>query len=192
MDRRGKMSRHLDLTITRDKVGGTPRRVAFTCSATGYVDGTDGIDVSPNSLRMRCKVYKSANQTLSSGAQPALSWDSEAFDVGPLHDVVTTNSRITIPTGGDTGAWWITAQVKWVTNANSYRIIRLLENGVVLAQNIIKPTGLIDEAQSVFAVVDAPAVGTYYEVDASQVTGGNLDVIGGTVFSSFFSAVHVW
>jgi hypothetical protein len=41
----------------------------------------------------------------------------------------------------------------------------------------------------VFAQDDAPTAGDYYEVYATQDSGGNLNVVSG-VGNSFFSALH--
>lgn len=53
------------------------------------------IKVSPN-LDPRASVYKSANQALTSGLD-VLTFDTEKYDVGVMHDNVTNNSRLTVP-----------------------------------------------------------------------------------------------
>jgi hypothetical protein len=48
---------HIDYTITRDVYGGTPRRVTFTASAPGFIDATDGVDVTPiNALTLTLSI----------------------------------------------------------------------------------------------------------------------------------------
>ena len=41
---------YIDFTITRPAAGSQPSRVTFTLSAAGYVDGTDGVDVTPQEI----------------------------------------------------------------------------------------------------------------------------------------------
>ncbi len=83
-------------------------------SATGFLDGTDGVDVTPVSTRNRCKVFHAAAaQTVLDSSDTRLVFDSETYDVGGLHSTTTNNGRITVPTGGNVGVWQIAATVSW-------------------------------------------------------------------------------
>ena len=48
----------------------------------------------------RCVAYHNATQTVNSGNTDALNLNSEVYDTATMHDLVTNNSRITIPSGG--------------------------------------------------------------------------------------------
>lgn len=45
--------------------------------------------------------YHSTTQTVTAGNTTELNLDSEDLDTSTMHDTVTNNNRITIPTGGD-------------------------------------------------------------------------------------------
>lgn len=62
------------------------------------VDATQFID-SPTQPRL--VAFDASTQTVTAGNTTALELDSEDVDVGTLHDLVTNNSRVTIPAGGD-------------------------------------------------------------------------------------------
>ncbi len=185
---------HIDFTITKDVIGGTQRRVTFTASAPGFVDATDGIDVSPQSTRMRCKVYHiTGGQNLNDSTLTLLTWDGETFDVGGLHSTSTNPSRITVATGGDTGAWGLTLQVEFQANVNGDRWIEIRKNNVMLSQIFQRACSLASlNTKMVLSIIDdSPAVGDYYEGLAWQNSGGAFNVISGAQASNF-SAVHLW
>jgi hypothetical protein len=89
---------HIAFTITKDVYGtGTPRRVTFTASATGYVDTTDGVDVPPATLgaiSLTIGVCKASN----AGAlgppwnQADISWSSTGMPTGVTYDVAYDNA----------------------------------------------------------------------------------------------------
>lgn len=47
-----------------------------------------------------CSLSKSAAQSISAGAEVAVTFDGEVFDTGTYHDNSTNTSRITVPTTG--------------------------------------------------------------------------------------------
>jgi hypothetical protein len=63
-----------------------------------------------------CRLFKSATQTVSSGATDVVSFNSEDYDTDALHDTVTNNSRITIPAGLD-GFWEFYWEAEWDADA---------------------------------------------------------------------------
>lgn len=76
-----------------------------------------------------CLLFKSANQTVASGNNDVISWNSESYDTDALHDPVTNNSRITIPTGldGYWALWWKITTDADAANHN-VNVIRLRKN----------------------------------------------------------------
>lgn len=142
--------------------------------------------------RFRCRAYlNGAAQVITTNTLTTINFDAEVFDTGGLHDNATNNSRITVPTGGDIGAWFITAQIQWVFGATGDRIVTLYKNGVSIALNSVKAAGGTGTTMSVFAVDDAPTVGDYYEVKVFHDLGSNLNVTAAST-GTWFSAVHVW
>jgi hypothetical protein len=145
--------------------------------------------------RFRCKAYHSAVQSINNATLTVLAFDSEEYDVGNLHDTVTNNSRITIPTGGDVGLWILVAGVYWAANATGARIVQILKNGTtVVARNQIQAvnSALDDTVQQAIATLDSLTVGDYFEVRVLQRSGGALNVGAGTDHVTHLVAHHVW
>lgn len=142
--------------------------------------------------RLRARVYKSSSaQVIGTSAMTPITFDAESFDIGTLHDNVTNNSRITIPTGGDVGAWFLTGQVSFVFNATGDRTVALFKNGAQVASIITRASAGTSTVLPVHFIDDVPTVGDYYEVQVFQDSGGNLNVSAGSQ-NTWFSAVHLW
>src|SRR5262245_40483526 len=60
------------------------------------------------------RAYHSANQSINSGTNTTLNFDSERFDSDTIHDNVTNNSRLTCKTAGK---YLICCNVRWASNA---------------------------------------------------------------------------
>ena len=156
------------------------------------VNASNQITPTSSVGRSRCHLRNSTNTSINSGSLVFLSWDTEDYDTGPLHDTGTNPSRITIPAGGNTGVWIFSGGVEWAANATGYRNIVIIKNNTTaLAASTIAPApATIGTEHSVFAFDDAPAVGDYYELRVSQTSGGALNAIAGQ--TTFFSATHLW
>jgi hypothetical protein len=120
----------------------------------------------------------------------------EQYDVGSLHDTATNNTRITIPSGGNTGLWLFIARAAFAAHATGIRIVRILKNaGTIVATVSMDGQGSGTSLVLVcVSVEDAPAVGDYFEVEVYQSSGGNLDLIQDNVdyAESSFQVVHLW
>ena len=164
-------------------------------SSTGWAIGSyiEAGTVGPVQTegRNRCKLYHSVNQATVNITQLILAWDSEQYDNGGLHSG-GSNTRITIPSGGNIGSWRISAQVCWAANAAGERRIGIIKNGSMTG--IAWSTQLPISGrtfQSASTDEDAPVVGDYYEVVVDQSSGGGLNVEGAPA-STFFTALHQW
>lgn len=191
---------YIDYTITRAAQGGTPRRVAFTVSATGFVDGTDAVDAMPKCDRFRCRIRKSTGQNLSSsGLVYDVTWDVEDADSASLHDNVTNNHRITIPSDGNSGFWLIVAHltISWNGAATGNTINTQLRDSAGTLLDDQEFAKHANDAATVHpklsAMVPAPAVGEWFKVVASSIfTAGTGPQIGAGVGQVFFEAIHVF
>jgi len=142
--------------------------------------------------RNRAQVYNSSDQTTANNTAFLMLWNSEFWDSNSLHSTSSNTSRITVPTGGNTGVWMLLAVISWTSNATGSRWVQFFKNGAALGvPSIVAPVSGTVTNQAYSVVDDAPAVGDYYEVKVTQTSGGNLDVFGSTGGSSF-SAVHLW
>lgn len=167
---------HQDFTITRDTQGGTPRRVAFTGASSGYVDGTDGVDVPPNSNRLNCTLRRTAGSTLISATPLKIPWDVEDVDNGGFHDNVTNPSRITWPM---TGIVALTVQADFNGNATAgLRTIAVLDQVAATVADAALGTAGNRWTASITKIF-AVTAGNYVEVSVTQVSGVNETLTGG-------------
>jgi hypothetical protein len=183
---------HIDYTITRDTQGGTPRRVAFTASATGYVDGTDGVDVTPNSLRNRCNLVLSSTPTQATGTTPTVVtlWSESASggsDVGNLHDDSVNPGRIVIPANGGGRPWLFTASIGFQFNATGDRYVEIRKNGTAVRISNLPSTKTSSNStvMPIYFFDPNPSVSDYYEVAIWQNSGITLNISSGTTESNF-------
>lgn len=146
--------------------------------------------------RFSCKVDKSATQNIGSGGSgTAVTFDTERYDNGSLHDTVTNPARITIPTDGDIGVWHIFGSVGWDANATGVRILQIVKNGsTILSQSVVPGVNSATyggNVQPAYVIDRNPSVGDYYELWVLQDSGG-VRVIQSSIDKTWFGAVHVW
>lgn len=130
-----------------------------------------------------CRVYHNANQSLANGAETTLAFNSERFDTANMHDTVTNNSRITIPTAGlylltFSAVWQVAADYQWI-----YVYPRLNGGTQIGVGTSAAPfnSGSIRH-HSLLTTVYKFAAGDYVEIRAAQansaVAARTLDFIG--------------
>lgn len=139
----------------------------------------------------RVKAYRAfTNFTIPDGIVTDLALNEETYDVGNMHDLVSQNQRIIIPSGGS-GSYILSAQVTFDPNGTGRREIRVEKNGSTIAQ--AKEFNPDASEQTVLQITfqDQAAVGDFYDLVIFQNTGGNLDVIFGEQVS-YFTAMKVW
>ncbi len=94
---------------------------------------TGGMKWSASSVAA-CSLYHSASQTLTHGSESALAFDSEDYDASGLHDPVTNNTRVTIPSGYD-GVFTVKGRVKFTTAFAGVLHLRIYKNGSLMTEN---------------------------------------------------------
>lgn len=97
--------------------------------SAGKVLSSDGTDVSwqtpAGTTFSGARVYRSTTQSITSGAERTVSFDSERFDTDSYHEGVTNPSRITFPA---TGKYLVGANIGYGaanSGAGSYLAIKL-------------------------------------------------------------------
>lgn len=139
----------------------------------------------------RCKLTRTTNMTAIT-AEATVAWDAEQVDIGALHDLITNNSRITVPTGGD-GRWLFVAQIRFTTgSAATLRHAYIRKNGTTYIGEAVILQSTAALACTIQAVGYDPqaAAGDYYEVRVQS--GTSVDLVGGTgQNTSFFFAEHL-
>ncbi len=143
-------------------------------------------------MAAEASVYKSANQTITKETATTLDFDVEVFDVGPMHDLVTNPSRLTVPAGED-GYYVVVGQLAWDNNGGTkdMRAI-LLHNGTAVARDLAGGNVAADYVFNHIIAILSLAATDYVQLQAYQA-GGTVDdfaVIGGAGFT-FLQAIKV-
>lgn len=188
--------RHRTRLLTRGSPAGAhvnwlqpPRPLPLPSLSRVQNASTGALLVDPAVGRFRVRTWHSANPSISSATATALPWDSEIFDVGSLHSTSVSNTRITVPAGGETGLWLISAQVQWDTNTTGMREVKIRKNGS--SDLAVSRHGPIagQLVHTVIATDNSPTAGDYYEAVVTQDSGGARTVTGA---ASNFAAVAIW
>ena len=192
-------------TITASGSGGVVLAADGTVAAPGlsfvnepdcgiYRDGTNGLGVATNGnkalgldatgcldfpLQPRCVAYHNTTQSLADATVTALLLNSEDVDVQAMHDLVTNNSRVTIPAGAD-GFFKITGFAEIAYNVTGLRRLAIRKNGTTnLAQVEVgfSSNGSLANQGIVTPTIEVALVATdYVELTAYQNAGGALQV----------------
>jgi hypothetical protein len=142
----------------------------------------------------RCSAFHSATQSTTTSTWTSLNLDSEDFDIGTMHDTVTNNTRVTVPTGGD-GLYWVIGSSLFAANATASRHLRLFKNGAtVIKQQTYANAGGSDAVVISVAAIVVLSATDYVEVQAFQASGGNLNVgaSGAPEQASRLQIVKLW
>lgn len=139
-------------------------------------------DMSPPVPQAR--VFNSANISIADSTFTALTFDSERYDNGSLHDTGANTSRLTAPI---TGLYAIGACLQWAASAAGRRQARLRLNGTAYID-------MIEHAPSAAGATTVQDPGTdyrltagdYVEVVVFQSSGGALNVEAAANYSPEF------
>ena len=175
----------------------TTRYIVLICEYPGsFSDDTGTFKIDACQLyripsKQRCHVYRSAAKSITSGSETPIDWDSEAYDIGGMHDNVTSNQRITVQAAAaNRGVIKLWAQIQWAAGATGYRRVRIRKNGATIVGEVtMNATVTVESTQQCIVVDNAPAAGDYYEVLVTHTQGAPLNVNNGQNVS-FFQADH--
>jgi len=136
----------------------------------------------------------SANFVVTADASVAIAFDgTEDYDTHAMHDVVTNNSRLTVPSG-QAGAYHLRVQGTMIPAGTSPRYeVKIRKNNATDLKATYFPavnTGII--IPFVVEAVDPSAiVGDFYEVFTDDTTGGLDYTLEGGVTKTTFSAERI-
>jgi hypothetical protein len=137
-------------------------------------------------------VFHNAAQSVTSGVTLTLAFNSERYDqaggvASTQHDTVTNNSRLTALYAG---IYMIVANVEWAASAASDRVLAIRLNA---ATNIGVETGVpgANTFRQQVVIMYSLAVNDFVEVQATQITGGALNINSTGNFSPEFMMVRV-
>jgi len=140
------------------------------------MDGVNALETAFISGQARCSAFHNTTQSLTDSTETALSFNSEDFDVGTLHDTSTNNSRITVP-ASNAGVYLAVGAAGFAPSATGLRYIVLRKNGTTKLAMVTMPSntagsGTIIQVSACLSL----AVADYIEVIAFQSSGGALNV----------------
>lgn len=184
-----------DLNLSRNAVIAGNLAVTGTGAFTGTLSTTGAFSlggVATGAAQPRCVAYNSATQTIASGSNVAITFDSEETDVGAMHSTAVNTGRITIPTGGD-GVYLLIARVNFPANATGQRQVYLFKNGAQMTGSIVPATSGSYQWLLEVTAVRALVAGDYIEVFAYQDSTANMNVGSATRYvANEFQAVKLW
>lgn len=135
------------------------------------------------------RVYRTANQSITTTTLTLITWDAEDFDSDTIHSITTNTSRLTVPSGL-AGVWSFHAQIEFQANASGLRELHLVKNGstdIAVATIAATSSGVCSiDLQSLAQL----AVTDYVEVKVQQTSGSTLTVDLG-ISKSFFECVWI-
>jgi len=137
--------------------------------------------------KQRCHVYRSAAKAITSqAALTPMDWDTEAYDIGGIHDNATNNQRLTVTSAAaNRGVVQLLAQIEWAAGTTGYRRVVIRNGTTILAEDTRNGTNTIETRQQVKVTDNAPVAGDYYECLVAQTQGTNLNVNNGQWISYF-------
>lgn len=138
-----------------------------------------------------CHVYHNTGQSTSTGVGLSLAFNSERVDTYNMHDTVTNNSRITIPTNLD-GFWVFGLAVAFAANVTGHRQALFRLNGSTNLARDTRRAVVTASNPTYINIMSQPkllSVGDYVEVRVQQTSGGNLNVLYDPEMSPEFWAI---
>jgi len=126
-----------------------------------------------------CSLYMTASQSLANATQTTINWTNEIYDTNSLHDNVTNNDRITIPSGYG-GKWLFTGLASFNSNATGYRFVRVFVNdtGSEKFEYINSSVGSGNYGSVWFSFQLSLSAADYVNFDVFQNSGGSLNLNG--------------
>lgn len=135
-----------------------------------------GLASSGNAKPM-CRAYRTADQSIATNTQTAVTFDGERYDVAGMHSTVSNTSRLTVPSGWG-GIYHLGASVRFEANATGQRWVALRVSGtlrIAISGSTQAAAGL---AESLSVACDWQlGEGDYVEMIVYQTSGGLLDVL---------------
>jgi hypothetical protein len=139
--------------------------------------------------RWRARQYRNSSYTVYNVGSWIISMTTDVYNIGG----VMSGGRITIPTGGNTGAWQMDAQVTWSSNSTGLRTLSIKKNGTtVITSTICNAVNGANTIQQISITVSAPAVGDYFEMELTNGSGIPLAILGSTTYDTWISTLHIW
>jgi hypothetical protein len=125
----------------------------------------------------RTRVFHSLDQSILTSTPTILAFDSERWDNAGLHDIVTNNSRLTVP-DGEAGLWDIEVAIAFASNSTGNRIVEIIHNGATVIASARNPAtgGGLFSSYTISTQYEL-AVSDYVEVQVFQDSGVSINIV---------------
>jgi hypothetical protein len=127
-------------------------------------------------------VYHDATQVTTTATPFTLAFNQEEYDTNTIHDTVTNNSRLTVPSGITRVR--LVGRINWITNAGSgVRRLSISKNGAAGVVGLPVSSMLGNATDTIDSLVVSAIVDVvnpdYFELIAYQTSGFNQSVNSG-------------
>lgn len=160
-------------------------------------DGTVALSVNAthvlnSATQPRCSAFHNTTQSVPDAAYQVLLLNSEDYDVGTLHDLVTNTSRLTIPVGGD-GLYLVHGKTRYPgVGAGSLYNVAIYKNGALVREKGYTGTHANVADHEITAQLTLVA-GDYLELATFQNSGGAILTGNATRYASTeLQVVKLW
>jgi hypothetical protein len=148
-------------------------------NSTEYYSGSAWVPIAGGAASyVGASVYKTGVQSCSNGSDNIVTWDAEYFDTNTIHDNVTNNSRLTVPTGYG-GKWLINYQIAWGATSTGAKWNYIYKNGTDVFGTFITYVSAGSNITVSASLVLNLTAGDYIDCRAGQNSGGALNIIAG-------------
>lgn len=189
-----------DVTVTVQFEDGTDRpiqsAVVIPVGKTLYWSIETGWVIQPAAVSgtfRGARAYTNTDQTLTTATNTALTFDLEVYDTDDIHDLVTNNSRMTVPAGVTKVR--LTANCGFDANATGDVQMTIQKNGAVtLTEPFARLTSLTASADpyiNISSGVMEVSGGDYFEAFVRQASGGNLNTAPVSPFGLVWFSMEV-
>lgn len=166
--------------------GTTYKKVIAVDGATNKITNLSVVD------NTRSRVHRTTSQPITNNTETFINWDNEYYDLGGMHDNVTNNTRLTVPTGKG-GVYFISTQIAWESATGSgqtNREVRIYLNGTTRVASVqdFREGSFTQSAHGVVVL----AAGDFIEVAVLHNRGSALNAQGDAFGLNFFQAVHIF
>lgn len=153
-------------------------------SLQAFLEVAHNDDGTLKGTQYRCRVSKSSNQAIADATNTAITFTTEEYDVGEMHDSAANTSRITVPSDG-AGGYLIQAGGAWESNVNGTRRVAIYKNGVAVDGGDQHLPGNVTKLSATTLVSAVP--GDYFELIVAQTSTVSLNFS-----TAAMSALKVW
>lgn len=158
-----------DYVLTADSTTSTGLKWAAASAGTSFV----GV-----------QVYASSAQTTNNGVDFYRTFNTEDWDTNSFHSTTTNTERLTVPSGQN-GKYWVYTVVGHNAFTNGYASYKFSVNRTTEYSAIFVRPYSSQAITICLGTVLNLAVSDYVELLTAQSSGGNLDLLGGRVYSAF-------